>query len=150
MPRSVRAAGGLWGAAVLAGAVACAGSAVGFGDVRRTLVASARQADPGATARTIDRGVDLMTAAAGGATGLLLLVAALALVSFLRGGPRARRTLLAAGLLQLPMVAVDASLVGAGTAVGRAVFLVQGALVVLSLAALLPGPVRRWSAAARR
>ena len=148
-PRTATAAAVLWLGACAAGAVGVGAALADGGALRDRLAATARESDPTATAELVDDGVSATLLLVLGGVALLALVALAAVLLFLRRRRWTWWLLLAVGPLTAVAADVAQSVVSGGADVDRTAFLVQLALVLPALVALLLPATRRWVRPAR-
>ena len=140
----MRASLWLWLGSILAGALGLAAAVVDHDTIRVRVADAAREADPDVEQAVLDTGVTATIATVLGAAGVLLVLAAAALVLTARRARGMRWVLLVAGVLTILLAPLVLSLVAGGTGVDDLAFLAQAVLVVAAVVTLFSGPSRRW------
>jgi hypothetical protein len=136
---------GLWVLFVVAGLVALITSAIDLEDLRRGLLSEAHVDDRDATEQELANGVVVTLATIALLCDAALLLAVWGLRLAARRSTATARVLVVAAVLALPAVGIAQGMVGGGaTDLDRQAFLVQAALVLPAMAALLARPSRAW------
>lgn len=148
-PRAVPAVAFLLLAAVAAGLAAMAAMAADGAGLRDRLTGAATKGAPSASEALVRSGVRTTLLSTFGLQSILALLLLVMVALFLRRQRWARWTLLGTALVTLGVAALAQDVVAGGRDLDRLAFLVEGALLVLGMAALCSRRVGAWLRSSR-